>query len=290
MRPAEVSPASFPAGLRTPGPHAAGGPSLAGDGVLAVLEAEAELPVHARAAPDQKPDLPAVLGRPAHVRSAGVGPGDGRMTMEIPRICATDGCGTRLRSTNPSRVCSACEMRERNLKHRQELRMRAPRRLPPVRTADPVETGALPICVHGCGKPRHKGRCGKRLPPPAVTLNRVELDGALVEVARLPESPAPAMPVAEKGKRMDQLKFRVVLMADLPAEVRTERRATGRMGQLWAELLNLTPGVDVLEVVNRDREHLGMTSRYIRTKAKKLNVPIDTRASGTMLYLWRTAA
>lgn len=143
---------------------------------------------------------------------------------------------------------------------------------------------SVELCGQGCGHPKHRGRCkgyGGRT-------HEARQRMAEIEEA---EARADAVSAAEAEKKesgaMDTLKSREIALEEIPVASETVR-IVGRMGQLWMWLRDAKPTA-ALEVVCRDRVHLGSTHRPLRKKAKAAGIGFYWSAVGSTYYISKTA-
>lgn len=148
----------------------------------------------------------------------------------------------------------------------------------------PAAQPAVKLCAQGCGQPKHRGRCkgyGGRTHEARQRMSEIEEA----------EARADAVPAAEAEKKesgaMDTLKSREIALEEIPVASEAVR-IVGRMGQLWMWLRDAKPTA-ALEVVCRDRVHLGSTHRPLRKKAKAAGIGFYWSAVGSTYYISKTA-
>jgi hypothetical protein len=83
---------------------------------------------------------------------------------------------------------------------------------------------------------------------------------------------------------MDKLICREIRIEDIPED--EPSRFQGRIGELFARLLALKPGM-ALAVECRDVSHARSTLRHTRAKARKASLAIKGKRVGTTCYVQR---
>ena len=231
---------------------------------------------------------------------------------QAQRRCAEESCRKLMANSNKGEYCFACQEKIRNSAVRSDAfaAERAPTQIAFQRAAAKVEPRQKPtlhntdLCGQ-CGKPRHKGGCkgfprGPYKPrlPAAVPAAQVEIIPATQhEAAAEPEEKKPvttatttAAPLAKKRHGgFDILQAEAIAWADVPAEAKVMPKRSGRLGNLWAQLVKLDKEGNGagLKVLNRSIPHGGSTLRHTQGKAKAIGREIEHRrdADRTTLYM-----
>jgi hypothetical protein len=100
-------------------------------------------------------------------------------------------------------------------------------------------------------------------------------------------NPKPAVVASrpEPPPRLGVLESKTVRVAEIPPEAAPLRKATGRLGELWARLLALGPGL-AEAVVCRDRNHANNTLSHMRKRARQAGREVIDRRAGATLYVY----
>lgn len=201
-----------------------------------------------------------------------------------PGVCAK-GCGWRkhygvcpARRPEETSLCACGKPKHHRGRCPGTATLKAEAFVGTMETPAPVEMSPgidLPItrrlCARGCGQPVHKGHCL------GVPHGRQNLSAeAMSERSRK----AAATRREHEGGRAVELE----VVDELPMPEAPKLLRKGRIGEIW-DALDTLPGGKWLKIPNRDRGHLGTTSRELRAGAAKLGATLEMESRGTDLFV-----
>jgi hypothetical protein len=204
--------------------------------------------------------------------------------VAAPALCP-HGCGRPARHRGR---CAGAGRQARNEAREQLIEktlppLKSPELDIPVRRYVPGERQAIAeipalvrLCAQGCGRPVHLGRCFGV--SQACHLTQEE------RAARAKKAAAVRREHTGSANGHDALECEVVDEEALPSVDAMKFRRAGRLGKIWDKLDELEPP-KYLKIVNRDRNHLGTTSRELRKSAKKMGVVLELEPRGTFLFV-----
>lgn len=128
-------------------------------------------------------------------------------------------------------------------------------------------------CSHGCGKPRHRGRC----------------KGSVSIAISKASEPVRSKTEEKKRSTMDKLIAETVDIDSVPMEDGNSKRLIGRAGELWMRFQELPEG-KALAVECRDSGHMGMTNRDLRKKAEAAGLKVGSSRKGKTYYCWKESS